>query len=56
MKYCYFSAKRIIYDFIVMNIFEISKIKLETFSFRWKLYIKNNLYAKYIAVETKSIM
>jgi len=33
------------------------KIKLETFSFAVKLYdLKINLYAKYIAVETKSIV
>jgi len=41
----------------VIEFLEISKIKLETFSFAVKLYdLKINLYAKYIAVEPKSIV
>jgi len=55
MKYCLFQWRKknntIFSDRISLKYL---KIKLETFSFRCKLYdLKINLYAKYIAVETQ---
>jgi len=55
MKYCLFQWRKEIIRFYSDRIsLKYLKIKLETFSFAVKLYdLKNNLYAKYIAVETQ---